>query len=558
LNGEKKMKRIYSIRIFIPMAFNLIVFITGLLLCIVVFIYARNILRNDLYVRLNDLVYTIAKNIDGDRFRKVISKDDPESVKNYKIIQSRLWEIQKNTTGLFYIYSMRLNNKGENVFVVPTDDDRGFMNWLGVPYTEIHPEALKLYKKAGVVVIKDFIKDEYGTWVSGYASIIDSKGEIAGVVGIDVSAQDVIKSELRVLTIFGIITLVIVVTVILLGRFFSGMITNPLIKLQEEISMIQRLELDDVIPSNSIFIEIQDMENVVDRTKKALRSFKKYVPAELVNQIVITKKEAVLSGDKLEATFMFTDIQNFTTISESVEIEKLVEKMASYFKTVTSTIHKNCGTVDKYIGDAVMAFWGAPNYINNHAELACRTALQCLEKLRFLNTELEAEGFPLLNTRFGIHTGSAIIGNMGYEDRLNYTAVGDTVNTASRLEGINKYYGTNIIISDDTKEIIGKSFITRNLNRIIAKGKTHWITIHELLGERGNCDGKIEDFAEKYNLALDLFYKRQWKDAAALFSLAEKLRKGDIASLRMMKYCDYYMKNPPSENWKGIVKLNSK
>lgn len=552
------MKKSFSIRIFIPMSFNFIVIITGFLLCIVVFIYTKNILRTDLYIRLNDLVYTIAKNIDGDRFKKIITKDDPESVENYKIIQSKLWDIQKNTTGLFYIYSMRLNDKGESVFVVPTDDDRGFMNWLGVPYEEIHPEALKLYQNPGVVVIKNFYKDEYGTWVSGYASILDSMGDIVGVVGIDVSAEDVIKRELIVLGIFITITLVIILIVILLGRFFSGMITNPLIAIQNEISMIQNLELADVIPSNSIFIEIQYIENVVDRTKKALRSFKKYVPAELVYQIVKTKKEAMLSGDKLEATFMFTDIQNFTTISESVEIENLVNKMASYFKTITSTIHKNNGTVDKYIGDAVMAFWGAPNFINSHAESACRSALQCLQELNSLNAVLESEGFPRLNTRFGIHTGLAIIGNMGYEDRLNYTAVGDTVNIASRLEGINKYYGTNILISEDTKNKAGELFLTRNLNRIIVKGKTHWITIYELLGEKGKCTNEIEEFVRQYNLAIDLFYQRRWKEAGKLFLSAEKLRKGDRASIWMAKYCQNYINNPPSEKWKGVIKFNSK
>lgn len=552
------MKKTFYIRIFIPMAFNFIVIVTGLLLCIVVFLYTRNVMKEDLFTRLHDLVYTIAMNIDGDRFRKVVSKDDPESVNNYRIIQNRLWDMQKNTTKLFYIYSMRLNSKGESVFVVSTDDELGFMGWLGIPYAEIHPEALKLYRKPGVVVIKSFIKDEYGTWVSGYSSILDSSGKIVGVVGIDVSAEDVLRNEMHVLAIFVIITLAIVAAAIILGRFFSDMITRPLLKLKDEISMIQRFELADVVPVDTIFIEIKDMEGVTDRTKKALRSFKKYVPAELVRQIVETKQEAVLSGDKIEATFMFTDIQGFTTISESVEIEKLVEKMGRYFKTVTTAIHDNHGTVDKYIGDAVMAFWGAPNRIDEHAALACKTAVRCLEELTELNKELEAENFPALNTRFGIHTGTAIIGNMGYDERLNYTAVGDTVNTASRLEGINKFYGTNIIISDETCKAVCDNFITRRLDRIIAKGKVNWVVIHELLGLKGEGDSGLETFAELYNRASDLFYERDWARASDLFAEAERLRKGDRGTLRMIRYCAYYMENPPSSSWKGIVKLKSK
>ncbi len=540
------------------MAFNIIVVVTGLLLCIFVFIYTRDVLRDNLYTRLNDLVYTIAKNIDGDKFEKIVSTKDPLSISNYKSIQGKLQDIQQNTTKIFYIYSMRINNKGENVFVVPTDDDQGFMGWFDVPYDEIHKEALKLYENPGVTVIKSFINDQYGTWVSGYSSILNSKGKIVGVVGIDVSAEDVIKSEIRCLVIMVLITLAIVLLVIFIGRYFSGMITRPLMRLEDEIGMIQKFELGDVVPSDTVFIEIRNMESVVDRTKKALRSFKRYVPAELVHQIVITKKEAVLSGDEIEATFMFTDIEGFTSISENVEIQSLVERMGDYFEIMTENIHKNKGTVDKYIGDAVMAFWGAPDYLENHAYLACKSAIECNEEVKKLNIRLTEEGFPPLKTRIGVHTGKAIIGNMGYSERLNYTAVGDTVNMASRLEGINKFYDTNILISDNTYRIVKNKFIARRLDRIIFKGKSVWITVYELLGVKGETDPDVARFADAYNRAMELFYEMEWQDAAIFFSKAEKLKPGDRASLRMIKYCGQYMDNPPTGKWKGIVKLNSK
>lgn len=553
-----KKKRFFSIKIFIPMAFNLIVIVTGLLLCIFVFIYIRDVLRDNIYTRLHDLSYTIGKNIDGDKFEQIISTKDPVSIKYFKSIQKGLQEIQDNTTNLFYIYSMRLNSKGESVFIVPTAVDRGFMGWFNIPYAEIHKEALKLYETAGVTVIKSFIKDEYGTWVSGYSSILNSKGDIVGVVGIDVSAEDVIKKETQCLIIMVLITIGIVLLVLALGKYFSGMITKPLLRLQDEIDMIQKFELGDVVPSSTIFIEIRNMESVVDRTKKALRSFKKYVPAELVHQIVMTKKEAVLSGDELEATFMFTDIEGFTSISENVEIESLVAKMADYFKIMTTSIHRNSGTVDKYIGDAVMAFWGAPDYLENHAFLACKSALECNEEVKNLNLLLTEEGFPPLNTRIGIHTGKAIIGNMGYEERLNYTAIGNTVNMASRLEGINKFYDTNILISNDTYKTVKELVVTRRLDKIIFKGKRNWITVHELLGIKGATKSELVQFADAYNKALELFYEKEWQDAALLFNKSEKLKPGDRASLRMIKYCNSYMENPPGKNWKGIVKLNSK
>lgn len=554
----KKSKRQFSIKIFISMSFNIIVVITGLLLCIFVFIYTRQVLRGNLYTRLHDLVYTVSRNIDGDKFEKIISKEDPVSVEYYKSIQTKLQDIQKNTTKIFYIYSMKLNRKNQSVFVVPTDDDRGFMGWLNTPYDEFPQPAMKLYKENGVVVIKSFIYDVYGTWVSGYSSILNSKGKIVGVVGIDVSAEDVLKAEMRCLIIMILITLVIVIAVIFLGNYFSKMISNPLLHLQDEITMIQRFELADIIPSETIFIEISDMENVVDRTKKALRSFKRYVPAELVHQIVTTKKEAVLSGDKTEATFMFTDIQNFTTIAESMEIEKLVEKLANYFEVMTANIHSNRGTVDKYIGDAIMAFWGAPNYIAEHAHLACTSAIECFNLLKNLNQELVFHDFPPLNTRFGIHTGNAIIGNMGYSERLNYTAVGDTVNLASRLEGINKFYDTNIIISNDTYNIMKDEFITRRLDKIIVKGKTSWIAIHELLGKKGETENSIIEFAGIFNSGVELFYKREWARAIKTFEEAMRMKTADRQCRRMISHCNTYIQAPPGERWQGVVKLHSK
>ena len=387
---------------------------------------------------------------------------------------------------------------------------------------------------------------------------MNSKGKIVGVVGVDISAEDVINSEIRCFVILITVTALIIIAVIFLGNYLSRKITKPLLNLQDEIAMIQRFELDDVIPSDTIFVEISDMENVVDRTKKALRSFKRYVPAELVHQIVTTKQEAVLSGVKTEATFLFTDIKGFTTITESIDISKLVDRLGTYFEVMTSTIHANSGTVDKYIGDAVMAFWGAPNPMENHAALACRSALICKKLLSSMNDDFKQHHFPPLYTRFGIHTGQAIIGNMGYSERLNYTAVGDTVNLASRLEGINKFYGTDIIISNDTYKIVQDDFVTRKLDKIIVKGKTSWIAIHELLAERNAAEPELIEFAEMYNAAVDLYYDKEWEKARGLFVNAKKMYPSDRQCTRMIDRCAKYALKSPSAKWQGIVILQSK
>jgi adenylate cyclase len=337
------------------------------------------------------------------------------------------------------------------------------------------------------------------------------------------------------------------------------MITRPLLVLEEQMRHIQSFDLRDGEPLNSIFIEISRMENTVANTIKALRSFKRYVPAELVHQIVTKEMEANLSGENTEATFLFTDIADFTTISESVNIELLVDKMGGYFEGMISTIHSHGGTVDKYIGDAIMAFWGAPNPVEDHQLQACLAADKCLKFLNEFNSSLEAAGFPRFDTRFGIHSGKAIIGNMGYSDRLNYTAIGDTVNLASRLESLNKFYGTSFIVSETVKTAVSEHFVLRKLDRIIVKGKTEPINIYELLGLKNEADQVTDiDFAELFNLAMNDYYNRTWIKAANNFARAHKIRPHDAHAKKMYRICVAFDKEQPDKSWDGIVKFSEK
>jgi adenylate cyclase len=269
--------------------------------------------------------------------------------------------------------------------------------------------------------------------------------------------------------------------------------------------------------------------------------------------------EANLSGENTEATFLFTDIADFTTISETVDIELLVDKLGGYFQGMISTIHEYNGTVDKYIGDAIMAFWGAPIPIQDHQLQACLAADRCVKFLKKFNALLEAEGFPRLETRFGLHTGKAIIGNMGYTDRLNYTAIGDNVNLASRLESLNKFYGTSFIISETVKAGVDAHFILRKLDRIIVKGKTEAITIYELLGLKEDEENKeASDFADLFNAGMDFYYTRRWRKAANNFARAHQLRPGDMHTRKMYRNCIAFDKEQPDESWDGVVKFNEK
>jgi len=213
-------------------------------------------------------------------------------------------------------------------------------------------------------------------------------------------------------------------------------------------------------------------------------AFSKYVSKNVVEEILKDTSKLKLGGDKEEITVFFSDIRGFTTISENMKPEELVHFMNEYLSAMTRIILKHNGVVDKYIGDAIMAFWGAPIKIKNHAEVACKTSLDMLEELKKLNERWQKEGYPEIKIGIGLNTGEAIIGNMGSYERFDYTAMGDTINLGSRLESQTKEFGAGIIISEATKKAVGDKFKTKSLGKVKIKGKNKEVNIYELVGRK--------------------------------------------------------------------------
>jgi adenylate cyclase len=213
-------------------------------------------------------------------------------------------------------------------------------------------------------------------------------------------------------------------------------------------------------------------------------AFSKYVSEEVIGQILKNPSKLKLGGEKEEITVLFSDIRGFTTISENMKPERLVHFMNEYLSEMTRIILKHRGVVDKYIGDAIMAFWGAPIKTKNHAEIACEASLDMLVELRKLNEKLQKEGYPQIKIGIGINSGDAIIGNMGSYERFDYTAMGDTINLGSRLEGQTKNFGVSIIIGEKTKKSIGNKFVTKRLGKVKVKGKNKEVIIYELIGKK--------------------------------------------------------------------------
>ncbi|MCX7724667.1 MAG: adenylate/guanylate cyclase domain-containing protein [Thermodesulfovibrio sp.] len=285
------------------------------------------------------------------------------------------------------------------------------------------------------------------------------------------------------------------------------------------------------------------------------KAFSSYIAPELVEIIIKNPDKLKLGGEKKVITVLFSDIRGFTTISESLNPEQLVTLLNNYLDPMTKIVLKHRGMLDKYIGDAIMAVYNAPVDLREHAKEAILTALEMLKELKTLNEKFEDMGFPKIEIGVGINTGEAITGNMGTEKRFDYTAIGDTVNLASRLEGLNKFYGTKIIISENTFNAIEnkEGLFIRELDLIRVKGKKEPVKIYEVMEENSPLISAIKDFEK----ALNLYRQRIFKEALEIFSHIHR-NFDDPVSLIYKERCKNYLINPPSSDWDRVYTAKEK
>ena len=258
-------------------------------------------------------------------------------------------------------------------------------------------------------------------------------------------------------------------------------VTAPVESLSSIARRIGRLELDGLPRVESRVLEIQHLDQALDDSARGLKAFRKFVPVDVVTQLVESGHTLGPSGEPRRITVMFTDVAGFTRIAEATPTEVLVRQMTRYFNLAAAVFTRHGGTIDKYIGDGTMVFWGAPGDVPHAEESACRAALELQAELDVLNAEWRASGLAEFQTRIGIHTGPAITGVLGSKDRLAYTAVGDTVNVASRIEGINKELGTRVLISETTFDGLGGRLPTRRIDAMTIRGRQKPLLVYELL-----------------------------------------------------------------------------
>ena len=296
------------------------------------------------------------------------------------------------------------------------------------------------------------------------------------------------------------------------------------------------------------------------RRKRWLKSaFQMHLPPELAESLAERSESLNLAGEKRELTLLFTDLEGFTAISESTQPKELVDLLSGYFDGMTEILFKHSGTLDKYVGDALAAFWNAPTTQDDHAELALLTALEMIEFTDRFNRSFKKPGQPEIRTRIGINTGRVVVGNVGSKGRFNYTVMGNEVNLAARLESINKKYGTYLTISQSVLNKVRSKVVVRKLDVIRLKSNSQPVTIYELLGRGGKpLDDKAQKVLNIYNEGLDAYDRRHWETAVHLFASALQLNPNDGPSKVYLKRCRDLRNNPPAGNWDGVYTLSSK
>jgi len=284
------------------------------------------------------------------------------------------------------------------------------------------------------------------------------------------------------LLFFGLLAIALQILII---YFLTSVISSPLERLAQKVTRIQDLEGENLPPLHSPVREVALLSRAIDTLDAAVKSFAAFVPVGLVRQLLESDQRLELGGHSRFLTIFFSDLEAFSSLSEEVPSQELLQRVSAYLEIVTRAVNEEHGTIDKFIGDGVMAFWGAPALLDDHAARACFAALRIRQGMTALNARWQGEGLKPLNIRVGIHCDAVLVGNIGSKERMSYTVMGDGVNVAARLEGINKEYGTRICISHAVFKEAGERLCVRPIDDVTVKGRRSRVPIYELMGAFG-------------------------------------------------------------------------
>ena len=380
-----------------------------------------------------------------------------------------------------------------------------------------------------------------------FRSLLQTQGWIVGIV---VPRNFYLGRLIQIRQQVLLASLVLMTALILtFGLIIRGVVRAESLILQEA-SKMNKFEFT---PGHhaSYLSDVEEVLSGLERAKTAMRAMSKYVPVNLVRQLYKGGQEPVLGGKSSELSVLFTDIRSFTSISEQIPPDELAEILGKYLQVMAGVIQHENATIDKFIGDSVMAFWNAPEEVADHELCACRATLHCRQAVQELYASDAWGNAPRFETRFGLHSCQASVGHFGAPDRFNYTAIGDGVNLTSRLEGLNKYYGTWIIASETIYQATKDHFEFRLLDRVAVKGKTKEITIYELVSEKNGVPRPA--CMECYEQAFSCYQRADFRGALALL----ETQLHDAPSQVLAQRCRAFAAQLPAD-WNGIHVFDAK
>jgi len=333
-----------------------------------------------------------------------------------------------------------------------------------------------------------------------------------------------------------------------------SVIAAPLARVVGEIRHVESFALDQVRRHPSRLTEISSLSGAIAEMAAGLSSFGKFIPADLVRSLLSQGVEAKPGGSMQELTVMFIDVAGFTGLSERMG-DRVVPLLSRYLDAASEVIVANGGTIDKFIGDAVMAFWGAPTAQQDHAVRCCRAALACRKAIEAAGVK-DDQGLPL-QIRIGINSGRMLVGNIGSELRLNYTVIGDAVNVASRLESANKQYGTLILIGAETRRLIRDAFIIREIDTMVVHGRTEGLAVYELIG-LAEVSGEDTAWIASYEEGLSRYRRRDFSGAIIHFEAVLAGRPHDWPASLLLERCKRLEQSGVDEEWSSVATLKTK
>jgi adenylate cyclase len=371
------------------------------------------------------------------------------------------------------------------------------------------------------------------------------------IVGAAVPVGDINTESQALLESSAVAGILAVILAIIAAFGVSQLMSRSLARIAAKTERIRNLDFSDHRPVTSRIREIMQLSESVERMRSGLEIFGRYVSKDLVRQIMRTPQSAGVGGVRQNVTVMFTDIEGFSRLSEDMPPELLTSRLSRYFELLAAPIAANQGTIDKFIGDSIMAFWNAPEPDPDHVFHACRAALAAAAAGRQLADKWHDRARSGFRTRFGLHTGPTVVGNVGSPDRINYTLVGAVTNQASRLEGLNKMYGTEILASGEVARLAADRFVFRHVDRVVPAGTTEVLDIYEPLEGSESSVRDMEEFLARWNAARRDYGDGRFARAIASFREAAMLRPEDGPCQTMIERCERLARSGFPDGWDG-------